>query len=96
MVEIVDSLIDGLHGIQGDSALLHFLLWPLSYALTFVRKMARSFAFGSWAFPNRVVPAAWRGTCEHFMSASPLSIYCFSKAGFAVLLTEFIFFFYSC
>lgn len=88
------ELLSYLEGVRANSPALKVLLWPVVYALTFVRVIASYLVFGGWKFYNVSMPYNILTTRNHFFSATPMSIYCFNKRGFALLLVEMVFFFY--
>jgi len=90
---IVD-LIAYLNEIRAESALLKLLLWPLVYALTFIKVMTNYLVFGAHKFYYYSMPYNILTTRNHFFSATPMSVACFNKRGFALVLVEMIFFFY--
>ena len=90
---IVD-LIAYLNEIRSGSAILKLLLWPVVYALTFVKVMTNYLVFGVHKFFNYSMPYNILTTRNHFFSATPMSVACFNKRGFGLVFVEMLFFFY--
>ena len=96
-VDIVRFLIDliaSINEVRAGSAVLKILLWPLVYALTFTKVILNYLVFGAHKFYYYSMPYNILTIRNHFFSATPMSVYCFNKRGFALIFIEMVFFFY--
>jgi NADH:ubiquinone oxidoreductase subunit H len=94
IVRILIDVISYLNEIRASSKLLKILLWPVVYALTFVKVLTNYVAYGCWKFYNHSMPYNIVTVRNHIFSAIPMSTYCFNKRGFALLFAEMVFIFY--
>jgi len=90
------EMIAYVNKVRASSRLLKIILWPVAYALTFVKVMTLYLANGCRQFYNHSFPDGVLAMRNHIYSATPASIYCFNKSRLFIFLLEAYFFCFFC
>lgn len=91
MVHDVVGWIEFVKRYRTEHPRLKIVLGPVIYLLTVVKVFLKIGADSSHKLHVYVIPQTIRNVRDHFMSATPMSIYCHGKRGLLIHLLEFYF-----
>jgi hypothetical protein len=94
IVVTLNNVIQDIHQLREHSLLFRLLLTPVLYVLIAAKIFLNGANVGTYRFHHVSLPYGAETVRNHFFSATPMSVYCFNKRGFALVGAEVVLFVY--